>query len=143
MENLRVAFEPFIDDGVRRFIDDGINNYNFAVTGLPAYFPANFVLRSERGEVLGGLLAVIWGGWLRVGTLWVSEIARRQGHGSRLLEAAEAYARERACAGVCLDTFSFQARPFYERHGYTVFATQEDNPQGHARHFLEKRLIAP
>ena len=54
MENLRVAFEPFIDDGVRRFIDDGISCYNIAITGLPAYFPTNFVLRSERGEVLGG-----------------------------------------------------------------------------------------
>ena len=109
---------------------------------MPEVFPANFVLRSERGEVLGGLLAVIWGGWLRVATLWVSELAHRQRHGSRLLEAAEAYARERGCIGVCLDTFSFQARPFYERHGYTVFATQEDNPPGYARHFLEKRLIA-
>jgi hypothetical protein len=36
--------------------------------------------------------------------------------------------------------FQLQARPFYERHGYAVFATQEDNPPGHARHFLEKRL---
>jgi GNAT superfamily N-acetyltransferase len=142
MENLKIAFEPFINDSVRRFIDDGINDYNFAVTGMPEYFPANFVLRSERGEVVGGLLAVIWGGWLRVATLWVSEIARRQGHGSRLLEAAEAYGREHGCIGVCLDTFSFQARPFYERHGYIVFATQDDNPSGHSRHFLEKRLIA-
>jgi GNAT superfamily N-acetyltransferase len=140
MQNLKIAFEPFIGDSVRRFIDDGINDYNFAVTGMPEYFPANFVLRSERGEVLGGLLAVIWARWLRVGTLWVSEIARQQGHGSRLLEAAEAFARDHGCIGVCLDTFSFQARPFYERHGYTVFATQEDNPPGHARHFLEKRL---
>ena len=140
MESLRVAFEPFIDDGVRAFIDDGVDNFNIAVTGLAAYFPANFVLRSEGGEVLGGLLALIWGGWLRVGTLWVSETARGRGHGSRLLEAAEAYAKERGCKGVCLDTFSFQARPFYERHGYTVFATQKDNPPGHARYFLEKRL---
>ena len=140
MENLRVAFEPFIDDGVRRFIDDGISCYNIAITGLPAYFPTNFVLRSERGEVLGGLLAMIWGGWLRVGTLWVSEMARGQGHGSRMLEAAGSYAKERSCKGVCLDTFSFQARPFYERHGYTIFATHEDNPPGHVRYFLEKRL---
>jgi GNAT superfamily N-acetyltransferase len=110
---------------------------------MPEWFPANFVLRSERGEVLGGLLAMIWGGWLRVSTLWVSEAVRRQGHGSRLLETAETYARERGCFGVCLDTFSFQARPFYERHGYAVLATQEDNPKGHARHFLEKRLTAP
>ena len=140
---LAVAFEPFIDERVRKFIDDGINDFNFAVTGMPEWFPANFVLRSARGEVLGGLLAVIWGEWLRVGVLWVSEVARRQGHGSRLLQAAESYARERGCLGVFLDTFSFQARPFYERHGYAVFATQEDNPKGHARHFLEKRFAAP
>jgi len=111
MENVRVAFEPFVDEPVRRFIEEGINNHNLAVTGMPEWFPANFVLRSDGGEVLGGLLAMIWGGWLRVSTLWVSEVARRQGHGSRLLETAETYARERGCFGVCLDTFSFQARP--------------------------------
>ncbi len=140
METLRVAFEPFIDDDIRRFIEEGIDNHNLAVTGMPEWFPANFVLRSNSDEVLGGLLALIWGGWLRVSTLWVSEVARRQGYGSRLLETAETYARERGCFGVCLDTFSFQARPFYERHGYAVFATQDDNPKGHARHFLEKRF---
>lgn len=140
METLKVAFEPFIDDDIRRFIEEGIDNHNLAVTGMPEWFPANFVLRSNSDEVLGGLLALIWGGWLRVGTLWVSEVARRQGYGSRLLETAETYARERGCFGVCLDTFSFQARPFYERHGYAVFATQDDNPKGHARHFLEKRF---
>ncbi len=61
MQNLGVTFEPFIDESVRRFIDDGIDRYNFAVAGMPEVFPANFVLRSDRGEVLGGLLAVIWG----------------------------------------------------------------------------------
>jgi hypothetical protein len=81
METLRVAFEPFIGDDIRRFIEEGINNHNLAVTGMPEWFPANFVLRSDSDEVLGGLLALIWGGWLRVSTLWVSEVARRQGYG--------------------------------------------------------------
>ena len=39
MENLRIAFEPFIDDGVRRFIDDGISCYNIAVTGHAGVLP--------------------------------------------------------------------------------------------------------
>ncbi|HLZ83233.1 MAG TPA: GNAT family N-acetyltransferase [Caulobacteraceae bacterium] len=140
MEGLRVDFEPFVEDGVRKFINDGIDNYNIAVTGLPAYFPANFVLRSSRGEVLGGLLGMIWAGWLQVGTLWIAEAVRHQGHGWALLAAAEAYARDRGCIGVCLDTFSFQARPFYERHGYSVIGTQADYPPGHRRFFMEKRL---
>jgi len=140
MEALSVEFEPFIDDGVRRFINDGVDNHNIATTALAPYFPTNFVLRSRRGEVLGGLLGMIWGGWLQVGTLWVALPVRGQGHGSRLLDAAESYAVDRGCGGVLLDTFSFQARGFYERHGYTVFATLPDYPPGHARHFLTKPL---
>ncbi len=72
--------------------------------------------------------------------LWVADVVRGQGHGGRLLAAAEAYALERGCIGVFLDTFSFQARPFYERNGYGVFATLADYPPGHERCFLRKRL---
>ncbi len=141
MSELRVDFEPFIDGETRQFINDGVNNHNIAVTGIPGYFPANFVLRSERGDVLGGLLGFIWGSWLHVGMLWVSELVRGQGHGSRLLDAAEAYARDRRCVAVFLDTYSFQARPFYERQGYICFATLPDQPPGHERHFMQKPLV--
>jgi len=143
MEDLSIDFEPFVDDGVRRFLDNGIANHNIVATGMAAYFPANFVLRSQRGEVLGGLLGMIWGGWLHVDILWVAEALRGQGHGARLLAAAEAYGLERGCGGVFLDTFSFQARPFYERHGYAVFATLPNFPTGHDRFFLQKPLTGP
>jgi hypothetical protein len=39
-----------------------------------------------------------------------------------------------------LDTFSFQARPFYEKLGYEVFGQLEDYPRGHSRYFLQKRF---
>jgi hypothetical protein len=52
----------------------------------------------------------------------------------------EAEARARGCIGVWLDTLSFQARPFYEKHGYALFGSIEDQPPGHARHFLFKRF---
>jgi GNAT superfamily N-acetyltransferase len=140
MEEPSVDFEPFIGDDVRKFIIDGLIAHNTVASGITGHFPANFVLRSGRGEVLGGLLGMVWGGWLHVSILWVSQEVRGQGHGARLIGAAEAYARERACVGVDLDTFSFQARPFYERLGYTVFATHHDYPSGHERYYLEKRL---
>lgn len=140
MDALRIEFEPFVDDGVRRFIEEGVDHHNIAATGQAGYFPANFVLRSERGEVMGGLLGFIWGGWLQVDSFWVSDAVRGQGFGRGLLEAAEAYARERGCHGVFLDTYSFQARPFYERQGYEVFGTLPDCPPGHERLFLRKRL---
>ena len=140
MESVRLEFEPFIDEGTRQFIVNGLDNYNIAATGTPNYFPVNFVLRGEHGDVLGGALGQVWGGWLQVFYLWVAEAVRGQGHASRLMDAAEDYAKMRGCVGALLDTHSFQARPFYERRGYEVFGALENCPVGHARFFLQKRL---
>jgi hypothetical protein len=41
------------------------------------------------------------------------------------MKRAELYAVERGCTDALLDTFSFQARPFYEKLGYRVFGMLE------------------
>jgi len=105
---------------------------------LPGYFPVNFVLRGERGDVLGGVLGQLWGGWLQLTHLWVAEVARGVGHGTRLMENAETYARSRGAVGIILETHSFQARPFYERLGYEVFGVLDEYPIGHVKFFLKK-----
>ena len=140
MDKLRIEFEPFIDDGDRQSIVNSLDGYNMAVTSLPEWHPVNFVLRGERGEVRGGLLGYVWGGWLQVTYLWVSEAARGSGYGSLLLSEAENYARSRGASGSALETHSFQARPFYESHGYEVFGSLDGYPLGHAKHFLRKAL---
>ena len=38
------------------------------------------------------------------------------------------------------DTFSFQARPFYEKLGYRVFGTLENHPSGHQHYLMTKKL---
>jgi hypothetical protein len=55
---------------------------------------------------------------------------------------AEVFARQRGLLGVWLDTFSFQARPFYEKLGFSVFGTLHDHPAGGARYFMQKRFDA-
>ena len=96
---------------------------------------------AKYGDVLGGALGQVWGGWLQVTHLWVAETVRGQGHGRRLMKAAESYARSRGAIGATLETHSFQARPFYERLGYEVFGTLDGYPPGHAKCFLRKALV--
>ena len=76
MEATRIAFEPFLDDATQRFLVEGLNNHNVAMSGLADWCPINFVLRGARGDVLGGVLGQLWGGWLQVTCLWVAEAAR-------------------------------------------------------------------
>jgi ribosomal protein S18 acetylase RimI-like enzyme len=78
--------------------------------------------------------------YFHVDVLFVPAALRGMGIGRRLMSQAEDEAVRRSCCGAWLDTFSFQARGFYERLGYTVFRTIEDCPAGHRRFFLKKTL---
>jgi uncharacterized protein (DUF924 family)/GNAT superfamily N-acetyltransferase len=142
MHDLEIVFDPLPPESLTRFVTDGLASHNIAATGFSNWYPVGFFLKSARGEWLGGLLGNIWGGWLHVTHLWLASPARGRGHGSRLLQAAEGYAIERGCIAATLETQSFEARPFYEKRGYRVFATLEDCPPGHSKFFLRKELAA-
>ena len=58
----------------------------------------------------------------------------------KLAEAEEA-ARRRGCHGVHLMTGSFNALPFYQKRGYTVFGVLTDMPTGHTQYFMTKSLV--
>ena len=87
----------------------------------------------------GGLWGVTAFDWLVIELLFVPEELRGQGLGTALLERAEQEARARGCIGAWLDTFSFQARGFYEKLGYGLAGTIPEPPIGGARYFLMKR----
>ena len=87
-----------------------------------------FVLKveNENGEIIGGCIAEAYEyHWSRVllEELWVDEHYRHQGIGSMIIREVERIAREKDCRVVTLGTASYMARPFYEKHGFTVFTT--------------------
>jgi ribosomal protein S18 acetylase RimI-like enzyme len=77
-----------------------------------------FTAQTETGRVVGGIDGVSFWGRLHVDNLYVDGDWRGQGIGRRLMEMAEALARDRGCRGVNVDTFSFQAPGFYAKLGY-------------------------
>jgi GNAT superfamily N-acetyltransferase len=97
-------------------------------------------IRDAAGAMAGGLWGSFRYDWLFIELICVPEDRRGQNLGSVLLAMAEAQARAWGAVGVWLDTFSFQARPFYERHGFAVFGEIADYPAPHRRFFLSKRL---
>ncbi|MBV9782597.1 MAG: GNAT family N-acetyltransferase [Acidisphaera sp.] len=127
--------------GTWQSIVKGLTDFNERFAGPEDFRFLILVLRQPgTGEVLGGLWGRTLYAWLYVNVLFVPEALRRQGLGSRLMRDAEAEALARGCRGALVDTFDFQARPFYERLGYTVFGTVPDYPPGHECCFLLKRL---
>lgn len=99
-------------------------------------------VRDAGGAMVGGLFGATYLGWLNVQALWLPDELRGKGHGRALMALAEEEAVRRGCARAFLETFSFQALPFYERHGYKVFSRLVDFPPGGARYALTKELAA-
>ncbi len=128
------------DEAVRQALMAPLRAYNEGQVGPSSYRPLIVQLRDDAGAVAGG----VWGhtalGWLFVQFLVVPQAARGSGLGSRLMQLAEQEAIARGCRGAWLDTFSFQAKGFYEKLGYRPFGELPDYPPPHARHFLYKHL---
>jgi GNAT superfamily N-acetyltransferase len=90
--------------------------------------------------VMGGIIGETHWNWLFINLLWIDETLRGQGYGHQLLQAAECEGRLRGATYAYLDTFSFQAPEFYQKHGYQVFGVLEDFPPGHKRYYFTKQL---
>jgi aminoglycoside 6'-N-acetyltransferase I len=123
-------------DEIRR----GLMAFNVEHAGPDHHQELALSARDESGRLAGGLYGNTAWRWLFVDLLWVDASFRRKGLGRRLLRAAEDVARARGCTHAYLDTFDFQARPFYEREGYVLFGTQEGYPPGHRKFYLGKAL---
>jgi len=118
----------------------GLNAFNSKFINVDEIKSIGVFICDEQGRKQAGLTGSTAGNWLRIDMLWVSDTLRGQGVGSRLIRAAEQEARQRGCRFAQVDTASFQARPFYEKLGYTLRFSLDNYPRHHQRHYLTKAL---
>ena len=121
----------------------GLTEHALPTTTTGGFDPIGVFARSAEATIVGGVTAFVNWNWLHITLVWVAAPLRGTGLGHELLTTIEEIGIRRGCAHAHLDTFSYQARPFYERHGYTVFATLDDYPTGQQRFFMRKTLGAP
>lgn len=109
-------------------------------TGPRNYGKFGVVLRDADGKAVGGITCSLAWDWLLMDALWLPENMRGQGFGHQLLDRAEAVAKARGCKFAILNTFEFEARGFYESHGYTVRSQTDGFPSGHTQYHMAKGL---
>jgi len=122
-------------------ITDPLREYNLQHVPPPNFLPLALLLHDDEDRIIGGLSGRSAYDWLFIDYLVLPTELRGKGLGTDLMNQAEDIARQRGCTGIWLDTFSFQALPFYEKLGYQRFGQIDDYPRGHTRYFLQKRLF--
>ncbi|MBU8536269.1 GNAT family N-acetyltransferase [Falsiroseomonas tokyonensis] len=119
----------------------GLSTHSVAQAGPHGHAPFSLAVHApDEAQPAGGLYGYSFFNWMFIQYFFLPEALRGQGLGRLLMQRAEEEARARGCAGIWLDTFSFQALPFYESLGYRQFGRLDDFPPGHSRHYLMKRL---
>ena len=93
-----------------------------------------------QGKAVGAARGMVAGGVGTLGQLLVKKDVARTGIGSRLLLEFEARCKALRCHKIRLETGDYQARPFYERHGFSVVATLTNDRFGRTFFVMEKRL---
>ncbi len=124
-----------------QFLEDRLYEFNADQTGQDDGQLFSFLIRNAQQEIVAGLAGWTWASACEIKTLWVHPEWRGKGYGHRLLKAAEDKAREQKCRVILINSYSFQAPLFYQKHGYEVAWMLEDFPPGYQYYHLIKRII--
>lgn len=132
-------------DGDADYIIDRLVEYN--LSQVPAEQKVLFdtldkKITDDNGKIIAGCVARMYC-WnvAYIDTLWVDEKYRGNGLGLKLLAEVEKNAKDKGCYLLHLDTFDFQAKEFYKKHGYEVFGVLEDCLNDLCRYYLKNMSI--
>ena len=123
-----------------KYIREALGDFNRKIVGEDGHAPLNIIEYDGDENIIGGIIGGTYWGWMYVDVLWVHEDHRRKGIGSKLLQKAEQEAIARGCHHVHLDTMSWQAPEFYQKHGYQIVGILPDIPSGNQKYLLIKAL---
>lgn len=122
------------------FLRAAVSRYNEPFGGEDSHEPLTVIVRTDSGNIAGGLVGGTYWGWLYIAYLWIEERYRGSGLGREILLAAEEEAVKRGCGHAHVETHDFQAPGFCSKFGYELFAALGELPPGHRKLFFKKEL---
>lgn|SRR5699024_10453500 len=132
-------FSTFLNTKIREFNND-YSIYHKNARRKESIQPINIIVTDDEDRWIGGITAETYWNWLEINDYWFDEKNRGKGLGSSLLSKTEEIALENGATRVMLTTFEFQARSFYELHGYKVVGEVKDYPPGSSYYIMVKSL---
>lgn len=95
---------------------------------------------TDGDKLVGGAIGFVEYNWYVLDLLYVDGAYRGQNIGTALMKQVEAYSQDLGLTGIKLETWDFQAKGFYEKNGFSVFAELKDCPPGTTVYYLKKHL---
>ena len=140
--DVELEVAPELTAEMKAVIGDGLSEYNRVRTGYVDGRDLAVILRQAGTRaILGGLLGRTTLGLMFIDLVYLPDVVRGRGVGTRMLGMAEAEAVARGCTAAVLFTITFQAPEFYRRHGYVELGRVEVAPPGATRVCMTKRLV--
>lgn len=132
------------DDRELDWIDSHMEIFNrkeLSFTGVSLEITKNYAIKDGEKIVAGIKSCFYLGHALSIGDLFVDEKYRHKGLGSRLLNYVENEVRSLGAKLAHLYTLDFQAKDFYLKHGYEIFAVLDNCPMpGHKCFYMKKDI---
>lgn len=134
---------------MKNIIDSNLHQYNRTKcewlktntdNSIKNYDKNNNFLVFDDDILIGGAIGFVEYNWYFLDLLWVDEKYRGQDIGTMLIKEVEEFSKQENLVGVRMETWDFQARGFYKKMGYSVFAQIEDCPPGTIDYFFKKVL---
>ncbi len=141
MNNQKITYREDLLPEHKKFIIEGLNRNAYLKKELGQDNNSfSFVIENNEGEIEAGIAGFNYYGCFYIDLLFVEENARDQGLGSALMQKAEDLARKRKCLFMAVNTMDFEAKPFYEKHGFKVEFERSGFENGAKAYFLKKEL---
>ena len=128
-------------DFIKRVFDEQYES-NFGSAMLEKLKPQDdYLTRKEDGRLVALLHAQQVLENIHIKALVVDKAYQKKGLGASLLSELEEKAAEAGATSITLSTKSYQAKDFYLKQGYEIYASLADVPQkGISKYHLIKRL---
>lgn len=141
MANINIIYKDELHPSHKKVIIDGLNHNAYKKKGLGKNNASfSFVIENDKGKFEAGISGFHYYGCFYIDLLFVAEKARGKGYGSKLMQKAEDLARERKCLFMAVNTMDFEAKPFYEKHGFIIEFTREGFEKGAVMYYMRKPL---